>query len=68
MINKGEVFTDYGDHPTFPAATTDLAKLYISNNWTTWDWQRWATTNLHTTDHYATYTYTNYYNFYIYSS
>ena len=63
--NGGEVFTDYADHPSFPAATTDLAKLYISNDWVNWDWQRWATTEPKTSDTYDVHTSTNYYDFYI---
>ena len=65
MFNSGEVYTGYGDHPSFPSATTDISKLYISNSWVNWDWQRWATTSLLTCDTYDTHTSTSYYNFYI---
>ncbi|OGO40368.1 MAG: hypothetical protein A2147_00965 [Chloroflexi bacterium RBG_16_57_8] len=65
-LNGGEVYTDYGDHPSFPSTTTDSARLYL-NGWTVWDWQRWATTNLIQTPDttYDVHTSTNYYNFYI---
>lgn len=65
-FNKGEVYTDYGDHPSFPSATTDVSKLLL-NSWVDWDSQRSATTTLMTTDTYDTHTTTNYYNFYIHS-
>jgi hypothetical protein len=66
-LNGGEVYTDYATHPSFPAAYTDLAKLYL-NGWTTWNWQRWATTQLiNDADAYSLHTTTNYYNFYVHS-
>ncbi|MBN1369685.1 MAG: hypothetical protein JW954_05570 [Dehalococcoidaceae bacterium] len=65
QFNAGEVRTGYDTHPSFPEADTDISKLYISNQWQNWDWQRWATTYTLTCDTYDIHTSTAYYDFYI---
>lgn len=72
QYNGGEIFSNYGNHISYPSTTTDVAKLLISGSWTDWNWQRWATTSTRlepsgSTDYGIT-TYTSYYYFSIYKN
>jgi len=41
---QAEIYTLNATHPDLPESDNDLGYIYLSGDWSQWNWQRWATT------------------------